>query len=216
MAFYTANGVFDALLIPYLTTRYGNHPSAIGWQLSALGAGYLVGAPVGGRLVRDRPPRLPLTVGLLAVGACFAVLANAPTIQVAIVATGLAGLPGAVLLVTVETAIQRGSPLALLGRVGAAFYTGGAAADLAGALVAAGVAGSARLPAVLTAVAGVILLSGVVALVAVHEPTDRQAHPSHCSVRGNLNRKFGESRSESPGQRPGVDREAKSPRESGI
>ncbi|HKN97923.1 MAG TPA: MFS transporter [Pseudonocardiaceae bacterium] len=216
VAYFTANGVFTALLIPYMTTRFGDHPHAIGWQLSALGAGFLVGAPLGGRLVRDRPARWPLSGGLAGVGVCYAVLANAPAIPVAIVATGLAGLPGSVLLVTVETAIQRGSPPEPLGRVGAAFYAADAAADVAGALLGAGFAGSARLPTVLTAGAAVILVSAAVAPLAVRDPTDRHIDRWHCSVRGILAGEAGKPGSESPGQRADVDRRWKSPEGPGI
>ncbi|HEX5116243.1 MAG TPA: MFS transporter [Pseudonocardiaceae bacterium] len=216
VAFFTANGVFTALLVPYMTTRFGNHPDAIGVQLSALGAGYLIGAPLGGRLARDRPPRVPLTIGMGGIGVCFAVLANAPTIPVAIVATGLIGLPGSVLLVTIETAIQRGSPAELLGRVGAAFYAGDAAADVAGALLGAGFAGSAALPTVLSVAAGVVLVTAAVAPFLVREPTDRHARPPCWAIRGIFDRGSGESRGESPGQRIDADREPKSPEEPGI
>lgn len=216
VAFFTANGVFTALLVPYMTTRFGSHPGAIGVQLSALGAGYLIGAPLGGRLARDRPPRLPLTVSLAALGACFAVLANAPSIPVAIIATGLIGPPASILLVTVETAIQRGSPSELLGRVGAAFYAGGAAADVAGALLGAGFAGSARLPTVLSGAAAVVLVTAAVAPFLVREPTDRHTGPPRWSVRGIFERGSGESRGELPGQRVDAGREPKSPEEPGI
>lgn len=153
--FWAANSVFSALLIPFMTVRFGHHPGTIGVQMSALGAGYLVGGPVGGRLVRDRPPAVPLALGLAGVGACFTVLANAPNAATAVLATGLAGLPGSLLLVTVETTIQRTTPGPLRGRVGAVFFASDAAATLVGALVGAGFGG--RLTLVLTIAAGVIV-----------------------------------------------------------
>lgn len=217
VAYFTANGVFIALLIPYMTTRFGNHPGAIGVQLSALGAGFLIGAPLGGRLVRHRPPRLPLALSLAGVGACYAVLANAPAIPVAVLATGLAGLPGSVVLVTVETAIQRGAPQELLGRVGAAFYAGGATADVLGALLGATFGGSPTvLPAVLSTGACAILLTAAVALFLVREPTDRDIRPPGCSVRAILVSDPGQPGDESAGQRPDADRERKSPEQPGI
>jgi predicted MFS family arabinose efflux permease len=161
VTFFAANGVFTALLIPFMTTRFGNHPEVIGYLLSALGIGYLLGAPLAARLVRRRPPAVLLVLGLGGVGLCFLVLANAPTAAVAIVAGGLAGLPGSLLLVTIETTIQRTTPDPLRGRTGATFLTGSAFAELAGALVGATCGAPAYLPLVLTISASVILLSAV-------------------------------------------------------
>jgi predicted MFS family arabinose efflux permease len=93
---------------------------------------------------------------VIGLGLCFLVLANAPTLAVAIAAGGLIGLPGALLLVTIETTIQRGTPNALLGRVGAVFFAGDALAALLGALVGA----TCGLPA-LTVSAVVMLLTAV-------------------------------------------------------
>lgn len=168
--FWSANAVFTALLIPLMTMRFGDHPATIGGQLSALGAGYLVGGPLGGRLVRDRPPLLPLVLGLAGVGGCFALLANAHSVLVAVLATGLAGLPGSLLVVTIETTIQRATPERLRGRVGAVFFASDAAAALAGALLGAGFGTAGRLSVVLTASAGAILVLAALAPLVVREP----------------------------------------------
>jgi MFS family permease len=168
VTFFAANGVFTALLIPFMTTRFGNHPEVIGYLLSALGIGYLLGAPLAARLVRRRPPAVLLVLGLGGVGLCFLVLANAPTAAVAIVAGGLAGLPGSLLLVTIETTIQRTTPDPLRGRTGATFLTGSAFAELAGALVGATCGALAHLPLVLTISASVILLSAVLVYLREH------------------------------------------------
>jgi MFS family permease len=162
VTFFTANGVFTALLIPFMSTRFGNHPEVIGYLLSALGIGYLLGAPLAARLVRRRSPAVLLVLGQGGVGLCFVVLANAPIAAVAIVAGGLAGLPGSLLLVTIETTIQRATPDPLRGRTGATFLTGSAFAELAGALIGATCGAPAHLPLVLTVSASVILLSAAV------------------------------------------------------
>jgi predicted MFS family arabinose efflux permease len=167
VTFFTANGVFTALLIPFMTTRFGNHPEVIGYLLSALGIGYLLGAPLAARLVRRRPPAVLLVLGQTGVGLCFVALANAPTTAVAIVAGGLAGLPGSLLLVTIETTIQRTTPDPLRGRTGATFFAGDALAELSGALIGATCGAPAHLPLVLTVSAAVILLAA--ALVILHE-----------------------------------------------
>jgi predicted MFS family arabinose efflux permease len=181
-AFWTANAVFTALLVPFMTVRFGHRPGLLGAQLSALGAGYLLGGPLAGRLVRDRSPALPLLISLAGVGGCFAVLANAPTALVAVLATGAAGLPGSALLVVIETTIQRATPPGVRGRVGAAFFASDAAAALAGALVGAWLG-----PGVLTASAGVVLLVAIGAPLAVGRYSVR---PNFASILAAIGDKF--------------------------
>lgn len=155
--FFTANGVYTALLIPFMTRRFGQHPADIGVFFSALGVGYLFGAPIAGRLLKRYPSGPLLRVAQLGIGACFLLLAHSPTVVVAIVAGGLIGMPGSLLLVTIETTIQRSSPEELRGRIGATFFASDALALLLGSIIAA-LAG----PSILTLAAGVILLSGLV------------------------------------------------------
>jgi MFS family permease len=170
--FFTANGVFTALLIPFMSIRFGDRPGATGFLLSALGVGYLLGAPLAGRLVRRRPPGVLLLAGQAGVGLCFAALADAPDLTVAFVAIGLAGLPASLLLVTIETTIQRGAPDAMRGRIGATFFASDAAAALLGALLGVLFGARDHLPAVLTAGACVILLGAVLGslMVRLTEP----------------------------------------------
>lgn len=169
VTFFTANAVFTALLIPFMTTRFGNHPEVIGYLLSALGVGYLVGAPLAARLVRHRSAGALLVHGQAGVGLCFMALANAPTAAVAVLAGGVAGLPGSVLLVTIQTTMQRATPDPLRGRVGATFFAGDALAELVGALIGATCGTTAHLPLVLTVSAAAILLAA--ALVPTILPT---------------------------------------------
>ncbi len=150
--FFTANAVFTALLIPLMNTRFGNHPAATGLLFTALGIGYLAGARLAAKLTLRT-----LTWPLVGLGLCFLLLANAPTVVVAIVAGGLLGLPGSLLLVTIETAIQRGTPNPLLGRVGAVFFVGDALAAVLGAVIGA----TCGTPA-LTVSAAVILLAALI------------------------------------------------------
>jgi hypothetical protein len=143
---------------------------------------------------------VPLTIGLAGVGGCYAVLANAPTLLVAIAATGVVGLAGSLLLVTVATTIQRGTPAPLLGRVSATFYASDAAATVAGALAGAAAGHPAVLPVVLTWSAGAILLCAVVAPVVVR---------GNYSVRGTTD-------ANAPGQRLAVESAEKTSQLPGI
>jgi MFS family permease len=208
--FCTANAVFTALLIPFMTVRFGPHPGVIGVQLSALGAGFLIGAPLAALLFRDRAPGVPLMLGLAGVGCCFGVLANAPTAVVAVLATGLAGLPASLLLITIETTLQRATPAPLRGRTSATFFAGNATAELVGALVGAGAGGTGRGPAggwqvsvVLTVSASVILLCAAVA-------------PVLLSVRPVGNRSQGRPDRRFAGHRPIAGEASKSPKRPGI
>ena len=135
-AFFTVNAVMTTLLIPLMTTRFGHHPTPIGYLFTALGIGYLIGAPLSARLVR-RYRAGPL-FAFASTGIClsFVLLVTAPTVEVAITSGGLIGLLGSLLLVTLETTIQRETPDALRGRVGAAFFASDALAALVGALIA--------------------------------------------------------------------------------
>jgi MFS family permease len=215
--FFTSNAVFTALLIPFITGRFGDHPGLLGAQLSALGAGYLLGGPLAPLLLRGRSTRLPLVFGLLGVGTCFAVLANAPNPLVAVLATGASGLPGALLMVTIETTIQRSTPDPLRGRTGATFFASDAAAALAGALIGTLAGGSApgqavtgHLSTVLTVAACVILLSPLLMITECNRTSGRS------SVRWILKSPASRSQRRFAGQRPTADRASKSPKKPGI
>jgi predicted MFS family arabinose efflux permease len=169
VTFFTANAVFTALLIPFMTTRFGNHPEVIGYLLSVLGVGYLVGGPLAGRLVWRRSAGALLVLAQACVGLCFLALANAPTAAVAVLAGGLAGLPGSLLVVTIQTTSQRATGDSLRGRTGATFFAGDALAALVGALIGTTCGAPGHLPLVLTVSAAAILLAA--ALVPTILPT---------------------------------------------
>lgn len=211
--FFAANAVFTALLIPFMTVRFGGRPGVLGVQLSALGAGFLLGGPLAGKMVDRLATRTALMLGLLGVGLCFGVLANAPTVVVAIVSTGLAGLPGALLLVTIETTIQRTTPGPLLGRTGAVFFASDAAAELGGAVVGALFGGHAVLSVVLTISACGILGCAVLAPILVPRSADGD---HHCSIRGILSAPGSRLFRKFAGQRPSSGGMSKSPERPGI
>lgn len=223
--FWATDAVFSALLIPFMTGRFGGRPALLGVQLSALGAGYLIGGPLSGRLVERWSPRVTLVAGLLGVGGCFLVLANAPNAVVAVVATGLAGVPGALVYVTVETTVQRRTPKPLLGRAGATFFASDAAAGLVGALVAAlvgsgmgagtgaGIGGHVELSFVLTVSAVTMLMIAVLTPIAVAGSTDGH---SGWSVRVIFRRSPSGRSGKFAGQRPISDSQSKSPERPGI
>jgi MFS family permease len=138
--FFAANGAFAALLIPMLTKRFGR-PGLVSMFFLVFGMGYLIGGPVAARLVRRYRAGPMLRLALVGTGVSFLVLARAPGLFMALPI----GLFGSLLLVSIETLVQRGSPEALRGRVGATFFSSDALALLVGSIVASW-AGTAILP----------------------------------------------------------------------
>jgi predicted MFS family arabinose efflux permease len=132
--YWTANAALTALLVPLVSTRLHAGGPGVGYLVTGLGAGYLVGSALTRRLL-DRGPWL-IAVAYAAVGACFLVLVTARSLPVAVVATAASGLPGAVALAATGHRLQVTAPAALRGRAVAAFRTSDAFAAIAGALAA--------------------------------------------------------------------------------
>ncbi|MGW4110502.1 MFS transporter [Actinosynnema sp. NPDC004786] len=131
--FLAANASLSALLVPFgMTVLGGTGP--VGLVMSGLGVGFLLGAPVT-RVLVDRVRVGPLLAGALVVTAAgFALLFGSRSLTSALPAAGLIGLAGSAVLVVTQTALQRVTPTAVLGRVGAVLFTGEAVATFAGAL----------------------------------------------------------------------------------
>jgi predicted MFS family arabinose efflux permease len=164
--FLLANAALSALLVPLGVQRLGG-PTAIGLVLSALGIGFLLGAPLL-RLLVDRMPIRPLLASAQAVTAAgFALLVNATALPAALIAAVVIGTSGSVVLGAPRTVWQRTIPGSALGRVSAVFGIVEAAATLAGAVLGPVLAQVAGLgvavnTAVLLAVAGAVLTAVVV------------------------------------------------------
>lgn len=159
--FLVANAALSALLVPLGVDRLGS-PTAVGVVLSALGVGFLVGAPLL-RLLVDRVPVRRLLAGAQAATAVgFVLLANAAGLPQAVVAAVVIGMAGSVVVGAPRTVTQRSVPGSALGRVGAVFGIVEAAAALAGAVLGpvaaqlAGLGAAANAAAVLAA-AGVLV-----------------------------------------------------------
>jgi MFS family permease len=159
--FLVANAALSALLVPLGVERLGG-ATAVGAVLSALGVGFLVGAPIL-RLLVDRMPVRRLLAGAQAATAVgFVLLVNASWLPQAVAGAVVIGTAGSVVLGAPRTVTQRSVPGSVLGRIGAVFGIVEAAAALAGAVlgpVVAQVAGLAAAAngAVVLAVAGVLV-----------------------------------------------------------
>ncbi|GAA3854313.1 hypothetical protein GCM10022243_19810 [Saccharothrix violaceirubra] len=158
--FLAANAALSAVLVPYGVREFGDG-THVGYLVSALGAGFLVGA----WLVRFADGRLgwrwQLGIAHGATAAGFVVLFAGPAFEVALGAAALVGTAGSAALIVPQTTLQRAVPGALLGRIGAVFVTAEAAATLLGAL-AGPVVVAHRSAWTLAVATGIVILSGVV------------------------------------------------------
>lgn len=102
--------------------------------------GYVLGSTLSRFLLTRLDTRPLLVATQLATGVTYFTLFNAPGLPTAIVAAVLIGVPGSILLICVETHVQRTVPPDLLGRVGALFFAMDSLAAIAGALTGAGLA----------------------------------------------------------------------------
>jgi MFS family permease len=138
--FVASNAALSALLVPFGVTHWGGQ-QAVGFVVSALGVGFLLGAPAL-RLLADRTqPKLLLAAALAATCVGFFLLFGAETLAGALPAAVLIGITGPIILVLPATTLQRVIPNQVLGRVSAVFFSGEAVAMLIGAVAGPLVAG---------------------------------------------------------------------------
>jgi len=165
--FLTANAGLTALLVPFTVDRLHAPGYVLGYLISGLGAGYLIGSALSTKALTWLGIRDLIATTQLATAATFFALFNAPSIPWAIVAAALIGIPGSILLITAETAIQRIAPSEILGRIGALFFAADSLALLVGALAAPAVTLLLGLPQTLNALAAFAVLAAPLTLLAV-------------------------------------------------
>jgi MFS family permease len=165
--FLTANAGATALLVPFTVERLDAPGETIGYLISGLGAGFLLGAAISPKALTWLGIRDLLITTQAATGAAFFALFNSPNVPWAIVAAALIGVPGSILLITAETTVQRVAPTELLGRIGALFFAMDSLTVVIGALAAPALVTLAGLPTALNVIAGFAVLAAPVTLFAV-------------------------------------------------
>jgi MFS family permease len=160
--FLAANASLSAVLIPFGVQRLGGSEHT-GFLLSALGVGFLLGAPVLRALLDRYQPRTLLTVTLTAAAAGYFALFTSSSLSTALPAAVAVGASGSMSLVIPQTALQRVIPDATLGRVSAVFLTGEAAATLLGAVAGPFLAQALRLPGIAAVASAATLLAASLA-----------------------------------------------------
>jgi MFS family permease len=159
--FLAANASLSAVVVPFGLRRLGGSTQT-SILFAALGAGFLIGAPVFRLLAGRVEPRILLTAALTATAVSYFLLFRASTLGQALPCGVANGLSGSLALAIPQTAVQRSVPGACLGRVTSAFLTAEAAATLAGAVAGPALAQAIGLPGV----AAVASLTTVAAAVA--------------------------------------------------
>ncbi|WP_185442192.1 MFS transporter [Kribbella qitaiheensis] len=170
--FLTANAGITALLVPLTVERLHAPGYGIGYLISGLGAGFLLGAAISTKAQTWLSVRNLLVATQIATAAAYVALVNAPDLSWAVVAGTLIGIPGSVLLITAETTVQRVTPTGMLARIGALFYAMDSLSVILGALIAPALIKLTDLPATLNLLAVSALLAAPVTLLAV------PAHPA--------------------------------------
>jgi MFS family permease len=132
--FHGAKACLSALLIPYGMIVLGGSKQT-GLLMSALGVGFLLGAPLV-RMLSDRiPPGFALAGALTVTGVGYVLLFTARSLPSAWPAAALIGVAGSAALGIAQTTLQRATPNEMLGRTASAMVTAEAGATLAGALI---------------------------------------------------------------------------------
>ncbi|MEU4192894.1 MFS transporter [Kribbella sp. NPDC026611] len=166
-AFLTANAGLTALLVPFTVDRLHAEGYVVGYLIAGLGAGYLIGAALSTHAARALHTRELLVATQFATAAAYFALFNAPNVPIAIATAGLIGVPGSILLITAETAIQRATPAAVLAGVGALFFAADSLALLVGALAAPAVTLLVDLPLTLNLLAALAVVAAAATLIVV-------------------------------------------------
>ncbi|MEV4313705.1 MFS transporter [Actinocrispum sp. NPDC049592] len=161
--FLAANACLTAILVPYGVTTLGGS-GQIGLVMSALGIGFLLGAPVMRVLVDRLPPAYVLAGTLTATGVGFVLLFSATALPVALPAAAFVGLTGSVSLGAIQTTLQRVTPNDLLGRASSAVFTGEAMATFAGAIAGPAIAQALSMTWAAYLAGTVTVLSGLIGL----------------------------------------------------
>jgi MFS family permease len=176
--FLGANALLSSLLVPFGVRVLGGTVQT-GLVMSALGVGFLIGAPLIGRLVDRVPPAYLLGGSLVATGMAFVLLFASRSVVGALPAAVLIGVFGSAALITAQTTLQRLTPNAVLGRVSSVQFTGEAVATLLGAVAGPAIARAFSVDfAAYLACAGTVL-SGLLAVVLVRVEADPHVDSGH-------------------------------------
>jgi MFS family permease len=169
------DGIFTALLAPFVSAVLGGSALVFGWILTVRGIGGLTGGLALGA-VNERVNRVYL-IGpcALFMGVIQLALAIAPSLGLMVATMALGGIAAIGLFVTVSALLQSGIPDRFRGRAFAAYGTSGALAALTGNALGSALGDTVGIARMIGVGALLNVLAGVVALALLHGVTARRA-----------------------------------------
>lgn len=182
--FLTANAALTVLLVPFITEQLHAPGYGLGYLISGLGVGFVAGSALSGRILGRFSSRQILVTAHLAGGGAYFALFNAPDLAAAVMAATLVGLPGSILLVCVETHVQRAATAGTLGRVGAIFFATDSLAAVAGALGAPALVAVLGLARALNTISAGALLAAPLTWKLLPNPPSLAAAPATDTAHG--------------------------------
>jgi MFS family permease len=168
--FLAANACLAAVLVPFALRNLGG-TEQLGFLLSALGVGFLLGAPLVGLLVNHSQPRYALASSLATTAFCYFLLFRCSALATALAVAVVIGVTGPIDMNMPQALVQRMLPDVVLGRVSAVFFMGEAVATLLGALLGPVLAQATTLTVVAAMAAAVTLGTGLACLMLVRLPS---------------------------------------------
>ncbi len=158
------NAELTALLVPYTGAVLHAGATALGWLFGALGAGFLLGAPLSRAVAARAGDRTVLAGSLAVLSLVFAVAFNVHDASWDLPLFALIGPPAVCFLVTVSTFIARATPDRLLGRVSSVYGMVQAGAALGGMLLGSALGQEFGTGVTIDLAAATVALAAVVAL----------------------------------------------------
>lgn len=168
--FLLANAGLAAILVPFALRNLGG-TEQLGFLLSALGVGFLLGAPLVGLLVNHSQPKYSLAGSLATTAFGYFLLFRSSALATALAAAVVIGVTGPIDMNMPQALVQRMLPDTVLGRVSAVFLMGEAVATLLGALLGPVLAQAATLTGVAAIAAAITLGTGLACLTLVRQPS---------------------------------------------
>jgi MFS family permease len=178
------DGIFTALLAPFVSGVIGGSALVFGWSLTARGLGGLAGGlAFGATIKRARAARL-IAPCLLLIGAIQLAMVLFPSVPMALAAMALGGITAIGIFVTISTLLQNGVPDRYRGRVFAAYSTCLALAALCGNILGGVLGDAVGISPMLGIAAALNLVAGLVALALLRGTATRRAQDGVVALPG--------------------------------